>query len=422
MRQMKYSGIEWIGEIPDDWKVSRIKYFCKIINGFPFDSNDFGRDFPFKVVRIGDIQNDTVDWENCVSVLNNNIKSCNLCKDDAIIALSGATVGKTAFINDEIEDCYINQRVAIIRSTHIKYILYTLKTIGFAEYVTLSSSGSAQPNLSTGQIGNYYFLVSDKQDLIVNFLDKKCTEIDCLIAHEEAMIDELKAYKQSVITEAVTKGLDRSVPMKDSCVEWIGEIPEHWDVVRNKDLFIYSNERNYDALENVNLISLYTDKGVVQHSEIEHTTGNKAVTADGYKIVRKNDIIVNIILCWMGAIGRSEFNGVTSPAYDIYSPKKNADSRFYHYYFRTKGFNGDCFRYGRGIMLMRWRTYSDEFRAIKVVKPPIKEQEIIANYLDKKCSNVDNLISLKQEKIEELRNYKKSLIYEYVTGKKEVCE
>ena len=201
---MKDSGVEWIGEIPEDWKVSRIKYFCKIINGFPFDSNDFGRDLSFKVVRIGDIQNDTVDWENCVSVSINNIKNCNLRKGDAIIALSGATVGKTAFINDEIKDCYINQRVAIIRSTHIKYILYTLKTIGFAEYVTLSSSGSAQPNLSTGQMGNYYLLVSDNQDLIVNFLERKCSEIDRLISLKHAKIEELRDYKKSLIYEYVT--------------------------------------------------------------------------------------------------------------------------------------------------------------------------------------------------------------------------
>ncbi len=265
------------------------------------------------------------------------------------------------------------------------------------------------------------FPAIQEQQKIADFLDDKCAKIDSLISHEEATIEELKVYKQSVITEAVTKGLDKTVPMKDSGVEWIGKIPAHWDIARNKDLFSYRNERNFEALENVNLISLYTDLGVVQHSDVEHTTGNKAVTADGYKIVKENDIVVNIILCWMGAIGRSAYNGVTSPAYDIYAPKNGTNTRFYNYYFRTKGFNGDCFRYGRGIMLMRWRTYSDEFRAISVVKPPIKEQEGIADYLDKKCADIDSLISIKQQKIEELKEYKKSLIYEYVTGKKEVA-
>lgn len=208
--------------------------------------------------------------------------------------------------------------------------------------------------------------------------------------------------------------------MKDSGIEWIGEIPAEWDVVRIKNLFDYRNERNFKPLEEVNLISLYTDKGVVQHCDLDETTGNKASNADGYKLVYENDIVVNIILCWMGAIGRSAYFGVTSPAYDVYSPKQKTNSKFYHYLFRTNGFSGDCYKVGRGIMAMRWRTYSDQFRAIKVVSPPQSEQEEIVEYLDEKCEGIDDLIAKKQQYLTEIENYKKSLIYEYVTGKKEV--
>ena len=158
--------------------------------------------------------------------------------------------------------------------------------------------------------------------------------------------------------------------MKDSGVEWLGKIPNHWMIRRIKNLFELRNEKNYEALEDVNLISLYTDKGVVQHSDLTETTGNKAVTAEGYKIVKEDDIVVNIILCWMGAVGRSAYNGVTSPAYDVYKPLHDTNSKYYHYLFRTSQFNGECYRYGRGIMLMRWRTYSTEFRAISV--PPVQ--------------------------------------------------
>ena len=130
--------------------------------------------------------------------------------------------------------------------------------------------------------------------------------------------------------------------MKDSGTEWLGEIPNHWTIQRIKNLFELRNERNYEALEDVNLISLYTDKGVVQHSDLTETTGNKAVTADGYKIVKENDIVVNIILCWMVAVGRSAYNGVTSPAYDVYKPLGDTNSKYYHYLFRTSQFNGEC--------------------------------------------------------------------------------
>lgn len=208
--------------------------------------------------------------------------------------------------------------------------------------------------------------------------------------------------------------------MKDSGIEWVGRIPADWNVRQIKALFSLRDERNTLPLVEVNLISLYTDQGVVQHADLEKTTGNKASNADGYKKVYQNDIIVNIILCWMGAIGRSDFDGVTSPAYDVYIPTEEVESRFYHYYFRTTGFSGDCYKRGRGIMAMRWRTYSDQFRDIPVAFPPIEEQRTIVKHLDKMCSQVDSLIAKKGKVVSELESYKKSLIYEYVTGKKGV--
>jgi type I restriction enzyme S subunit len=122
----------------------------------------------------------------------------------------------------------------------------------------------------------------------------------------------------------------------------------------------------------------------------------------------------------MGAIGVSDYDGVTSPAYDVYIPSTSVIPHYYHYVFRTKGIATECYKYGRGIMMMRWRTYSSEFKQISIPFPSLTEQQSIANYLDKKCGEIDELISIKQQKIESLKEYKKSIIYEYVTGKKEV--
>lgn len=204
--------------------------------------------------------------------------------------------------------------------------------------------------------------------------------------------------------------------MKDSGIEWVDEIPAEWDIVRIKNLYDYRNEKNFKPLEEVNLISLYTDLGVVQHCDLETTTGNKASNADGYKLVYEDDIVVNIILCWMGAIGRSAYTGVTSPAYDVYAPKKGTNSRFYHYLFRTQGFSGDCYKVGRGIMAMRWRTYSDQFRAIKVVAPPPDEQERIAKFLNQKCVEIDAVIAKTKATIEEYKKLKQSIIMDAVTN------
>lgn len=207
--------------------------------------------------------------------------------------------------------------------------------------------------------------------------------------------------------------------LKDSEIDWIGEIPEDWETQQIRYLFELRDERNYKPLSEVNLISVYTDKGVLQHSDIEQTTGNKAQNADGYKIVHKNDLVVNIILCWMGALGISNFDGVTSPAYDVYSPKDLSLilPQYYHYLFRTPQFNGKCYTEGRGIMQMRWRTYSSEFKSIKVPLPTKSEQEKIAQFLDQKCSEIDSIIEESKKSIEEYKAWKQSVIFEAVTGK-----
>lgn len=292
----------------------------------------------------------------------------------------------------------------------------------FTEQFELVSAGTTFKEISADVFSNFILPNPpiNEQNRIASYLDTKCAKIDAVLEQTRNSIEEYKKLKQSVITQAVTKGICPGRKMKDSGIEWIGEIPEEWEVRRIKTLFSLRDERNYLPLEEVNLISLYTDKGVVQHSDLEKTTGNKASNADGYKLVYENDIVVNIILCWMGAIGRSAYNGVTSPAYDIYIPSDEIDCRFYHHYFRTSGFSGDCYKRGKGIMAMRWRTYSDQFRDIRVVMPPIEEQIEIILYLDEKTEEIEKLIAKKEKFLTKLEFYKKSLIYECVTGKREV--
>jgi len=212
--------------------------------------------------------------------------------------------------------------------------------------------------------------------------------------------------------------------MKQSGIDWIGEIPDDWKTRQIRYLFSLRDERNYKPLSEVNLISVYTDKGVLQHSDIEQTTGNKAQNADGYKHVYKNDLVVNIILCWMGALGISDFDGVTSPAYDVYAPNdlNTILPKYYHYLFRTPQFNGKCYTEGRGIMQMRWRTYSSEFKSIKVPLPPKATQQRIAEYLDSKCAQIDSIIEESKKSIEEYKAWKQSVIFEAVTGKNLNCK
>lgn len=201
---------------------------------------------------------------------------------------------------------------------------------------------------------------------------------------------------------------------KPSGLTWIDTLPESWESNRIKVLFSLRDERNYKPLSEVNLISLYSKYGVLQNSDIEKTTGNKAANADGYKCVYDDDIVVNIILCWMGAIGRSAYTGVTSPAYDVYIPHPNVSSKYYHYLFRTKAFCDQCYKVGKGIMKMRWRVYSPQFMNIRVPIPPREEQEQIVKFLDWKGSEINRLISKRHEEITYLEGLKAKLINDAV--------
>ncbi len=424
MREMKDSGIAWIGVIPQDWEIVRTKsLYCSAKEIVGDRADDFER---LALTLNGVIKRSK---EDSVGLQPEKFSGYQILKKGELVFklidlenVATSRVGLSPYTGIVSPAYIVLSKQSRAKDLVVRYSMYHFLSMWQREIFNQMGDNGVRSSLNTKELLNipHPFPSIYEQKRIVTFLDAQCAEIDAVLEKTRASIEEYKKLKQAVITQAVTKGIRGDRPMKNSGIEWIGDIPAEWDVVRIKNLFDYRNERNFKPLEEVNLISLYTDKGVVQHCDLDETTGNKASNADGYKLVYENDVVVNIILCWMGAIGRSAYFGVTSPAYDVYSPKQNTNSKFYHYLFRTNGFSGDCYKVGRGIMAMRWRTYSDQFRAIKVVSPPQSEQEEIVEYLDEKCEGIDDLIAKKQQYLTEIENYKISLIYEYVTGKKEV--
>lgn len=200
---------------------------------------------------------------------------------------------------------------------------------------------------------------------------------------------------------------------KDSGVEWLGQVPTHWHVTRIKNLFRlvmdFAPKNN-----NEELLSVYTDIGVKPRKELEER-GNKASTTDGYLFVQKGDIVVNKLLAWMGAIGLSEYNGVTSPAYDILRPKVPMISKFYHNMFRMPVFSSELKKHSRGIMDMRLRLYFDKFGDVLVPSPPFEEQTAIIQFLDQKTAEIDQAIAIKEQQIALLNERKQIVIQKAVT-------
>ena len=320
-RKMKDSGIEWIGEIPEGWEVIRLKYLADFE---PTCDTSYLTDeskityTPMECVKNGGFENR--------SALYGNLSHTLTPFQNGDIAMAKVTPcfenGNIAIMNNLFSGFGLGSSELFIfrpKSISTRYFFYWLQNKAFVARAcsTMTGTGGLK-RISPSFIRNcpVHYPSTDEQTKISDYLDAKCSDIDVILSKTRSSIEEYKKLKQAVITQAVTKGVRGKREMKDSRVEWIGEIPAEWSVQRIKTIFSIRNERNYLPLEQVNLISLYTDKGVVQHCDIEKTTGNKASNADGYKKVYPNDMIVNIILCWMGAIGRSNYAGVTSPAYD----------------------------------------------------------------------------------------------------------
>lgn len=426
---MKDSGVEWIGEIPDGWGTIKIKYIASLAGRIGWQgltSDEYCDEGAYLITGV-DFRNGKIEWDTCVHVPMSRWEEANQIqiKEGDLLITKDGTVGKVAIAENVPGETSLNSGVLLIRNKKecdTRFLFWMIQSEVFWKWFSIINAGNSTIiHLYQNSFNNFSFPFPTlrEQNEIAKYLDKKCSKIDAIITRQEKIIEKLREYKLSIITEAVTRGVNSEVGMKESGIDICNEVPNGWKTSQIRHLFQLRDEKNYKPLEEVQLLSLYTDLGVFPHGEQEER-GNKAVKAEGYKVVYDGDIVVNIILAWMGAIGRSVYDGVTSPAYDIYKPKDGICSRYYHHLFRTKAFSGECYKYGRGIMEMRWRTYSSEFKSIKVPVPPYEEQVQIAEHIDKKCEKIDKTISDRQTAIEKLKQYKKSLIFEVVTGKEEV--
>ena len=423
MDKIRYSGVAWLGEIPEGWNVSFLAQVVSQVkkrNDGLREKNllslSYGKIKRKPIDTIGGLLPATFDGYNIIDANDIVLRLTDLQNDQHSLRVG------LSHERGIITSAYITLRPSEgVNASNLFYLLYAFDIRkGF-----YGMGAGVRQSLKYDEVKVLTIPLPplSEQRAIADYLDEKCGAIDAAIAEAKKGIEEYKAWKTSLIDDIVCNGITRRDSKKETGEVWLANIPEEWNFTQIRYLFALRDERNDKPLKDVNLISLYTDKGVVQHSDLEKTTGNKASTADGYKLVYENDIVVNIILCWMGAVGRSAYNGVTSPAYDVYRPidPTKVLSRYYHYLFRTPRFNGKCYEEGRGIMMMRWRTYSSEFRAIKVPVPSIEEQQAIADYLDGKCAAIDAMVAEKEALIADLEAYKKSLIYEVVTGKQEVA-
>lgn len=435
--KMKNSGIEWIGDIPDDWEVKRLKDVAISMNsgGTPNSSDEsFYSDNGTPWVIIADMKTDFVfDTQKKLSEKGLKDKKLHVYPQGTILYAMYASVGKVSELKI---DAAVNQAILAIIvdkcSTNNSFLKYSLKA--YEQFVAAESNGNTQYNLNAYKVSNFSFAFCSlsMQEIIAGFLDKKCAAVDRLIENQSKQIEKLKEYKQSVITEAVTKGLNPSVPMKDSGIEWIVNIPEKWKIKPLKTLFSF-----YKGLPITKADLKETGERVISYGQI-HAKYNKSsgVNERLYRYIDKQYILTNpdsIVTAgdFIFADTSEDVEGAGDFVYIdkgdlifagyhciILKHKFEFDNRYIAYLFMSKEWKQQIQSRVCGI-----KVYSISRAMLSqasVLLPHIEEQQQIADYLDKKCEKIDKLIALKQQKIEKLNEYKKSLIYEYVTGKKEV--
>ena len=397
----KDSGIPWLGQIPAHWDRAKLKRTTQFFYG---ESLSKENRIEGNVPVYG--SNGVVDYHNKA-----------ITQRPCIIIGRKGSFGK---VNYSTENCFPIDTTFYVDTTTTKNDLRWLYYLLLVLRLDSISKDSAVPGLNREEAYYRDILLPPilEQLTIAAFLDHKTRQIDTYIAKKQQQIERWHAYRSALINQAVTKGLNPDAPMKASGIEWLGEIPAHWGVKKTKYLFSLSTEK---APKNntYELLSLYTDIGVKPRKDLEQR-GNKATTTDDYFIVKKGDIVVNKLLAWMGAIGVSEYEGVTSPAYDILRAIKPLNSKFYHYLFRGGLYLTEFKRHSRGIMDMRLRLYFDEFGQILLIYPNPDEQDKIVNYLDQQTAKIDALVAVTQQQIDRLRAYRTSLISDAVTGKIDV--
>lgn len=428
MREMKDSGIEWIGIIPSDWKISRIKYVATFINGDRGANYPSGSDLVDEGIIFLTSNNIHGTMLDCCSEISKYITTdrysilggAKIALGDIIYCLRGS-VGNCA-INKEATEGTVASSLVDIRPTkiHPEYLNYILQSPINSVQTLAYMNGSCAANLSAENVANYYFIEPPvtKQRIISAFLDSKCSEIDSIISDIQSQIEALEEYKRSVITEAVTKGLDPDVEMRDSGVQWIGDIPAHW--ITHPLYFYFGVRKNKNALGlETNLLSL--SYGKIIRKDINSNGGLLPESFNTYNIIEKDDIIIrptdlqNDKRSLRTGIARE--HGIITSAYIAMKAIKSVNLEYFHYLLHAYDVMKVFYNMGNGV---RQGLNFSEFSRLMVFEPTIEEQNAIVEYLKEKCAEIDLAIAEKKQQIETIEEYKKSLIFEYVTGKKEV--
>lgn len=435
-RKLKDSGHSWIGSIPEHWEM---RYLRGVSNSFRkgngITKEDLNSEGDIACIRYGDLYTKydhyltTVECRTNVSKIQNPVYASY---GDIYFTCSGEdieAIGKSiAFLSEE--PCLVGGDLIIMKhSQDPKFLGYSLDSYVSQKQKSLGKSKLKVVHISVKDLKNIAVPLPPlaEQEAIAAYLDKKCGEIDELIGIEQQMISDLESYRQSVITEAVTNGLNVDTCMVESDCDWFASLPSHWHTEKIRNLFVKRTEKN-SPIKTKERLSLSIDKGITLYADKTTNLDRFKDDFTQYQLAHPNDIVLNSMNMIVGAVGKSAYYGCVSPVYYvIYSKDANVNMDFYGYLLNTPIIRDVYHKLGQGIYAIergdgrvntcRLKVDYYEFSQIKVPVPPIVEQNAIVSFLKEKEYEIDELIKVKQEKIENLKQYRQSLIFEAVTGK-----
>lgn len=434
---MKDSGMEWLGEIPENWIAIKTKFLLGKSGikigpfGSALKSDEISSYGPIKVYGQANlIRNDFEYGEKFIDMSKfNSLSVYEIEKEDILISMMG-TIGKCSIFPPEakrgIMDSHLTKLNLNKEKIHSEYFRYAFSGSDSTKtQLDLYSKGSIMSGLNSTIIKNILIPLPTlaEQQKIITFLDEKTSQIDSIIENTKQSIVEFKKYKQALITEAVTKGLNPDVKIKDSGIEWIGEIPEHWGINKLKYMIEFEPQKSEVTVKNIECTFLPMEK--LKNGKMNTDTQRIVEEVySGYSYFKENDIVMaKVTPCFENgniAIAEGLTNGIgfgTSEIFTIRPKKINTNFLFYRLQEQTFKNKGKSTMYGTGGLK---RIPGSFILNYKIGLPTLNEQQQIADYLDEKCTHIDSLIADKEKLINEFEDYKKALIYEYVTGKKEV--
>ena len=435
--QMKPSGIDWIGDVPANWDMIKLKYFSYLkgrIGWQGLTADEFIDEGPYLITGT-DFENGKIQFDRSYHISDeryNQAPEIQLKVGDLLVTKDG-TVGKMAYVDTLPGKASLNSHLLLIRPLENKFdnrfLFWLMSSSVFNGYTEYAQDGTVMASLSQEKIGNFiaYFPEITEQQAVADFLDKECAQIDSIAADLEKQLVLLQQYKKSLITETVTKGLDKSVPMKDSGIEWIGEIPAHWDVEPIKYRVTFHNG---DRGENYPTKSELQSEGIpfinaghlegdgLNMDNMDYISEEKYRIMGGVKL-RSGDILY----CLRGSVGKNAIvdmnqGTVASSLVAIRSVRISAE----YLYYCLNSHIEEVQRYWWDNGTAQPNLSADNLGKYKICIPPVEEQRTIVKYLNNICSQIDNLIIGKKKQLSTIQQHKKSLIYEYVTGKKRVKE